>query len=285
MVAQHYRWDFIGLSTDDKPTLATSEKVVDGSTFYCSDNSKLYVFYNDTWYEKTATGGGGGSYTAGTGIDITEGTISVDTNTIQPKLTAGSNIAISEENVISASITPTELTSADYNYPVANPDKIALWLLDTGEYIIKKETSAYYADSYDINTNIEDIPVTIHKTEDKVLITFLRVGGEPATWFNVIVNPANGDLLQAGTNFSSGLYDTTYNALNAVNNLAGQCTPLSAYQGKVLNDKIKPATGASAPTTSTTGEQGKIYIDTTNGDAYICVDTTGGTYTWKKITA
>ena len=93
MVTQnHFRWDFIGLSTDEKPTPATSDKVVDGSTFYCSDNSKLYVFCKDQWYEKTATGGGGTSYTAGTGINISEDTISVDTTTIQPKLTAGTNI-------------------------------------------------------------------------------------------------------------------------------------------------------------------------------------------------
>lgn len=63
MVAQHYRWDFIGLSTDDKPTPQTSNKVTDGSTFYCSDTSKLYVFYKGTWYERTAAGGGGGSIT------------------------------------------------------------------------------------------------------------------------------------------------------------------------------------------------------------------------------
>lgn len=100
----HYRWDFIGLSTDEKPTPATSDKVVDGSTFYCSDNSKLYVFCKTQWYEKTATGGGGGgtSYTAGEGIDITNDTISVDTETIQPKLTAGDNISIDENNEISA---------------------------------------------------------------------------------------------------------------------------------------------------------------------------------------
>ena len=79
MVAQHYRWDFIGLSTDQKPTPATSEKVVDGSTFYCSDNSKLYVYCKNNWYERKALGGGGGTtYTAGTGIDITEGAISID---------------------------------------------------------------------------------------------------------------------------------------------------------------------------------------------------------------
>lgn len=58
MVANKFRWDFIGLSTDEKPTPETSNKVVDGSTYYCSDTSKLYVFCKDTWYEKTATGGG-----------------------------------------------------------------------------------------------------------------------------------------------------------------------------------------------------------------------------------
>lgn len=58
MVENHYRWDFIGLSTDEKPTPETSEKVTDGSTFYCSDTSKLYVFCEDQWYEKVAQGGG-----------------------------------------------------------------------------------------------------------------------------------------------------------------------------------------------------------------------------------
>lgn len=56
----HYRWDFIGLSTDSKPTPSSSYKVVDGSTYYCADNSKLYVWCDSQWYEKTATGGGGG---------------------------------------------------------------------------------------------------------------------------------------------------------------------------------------------------------------------------------
>ena len=79
MVNNHYRWDFIGLSTDEKPTPTTSEKVVDGSTFYCSDNSKLYVWCKDNWYEKTVSGGGGGTtYTAGDGITIADDEISVD---------------------------------------------------------------------------------------------------------------------------------------------------------------------------------------------------------------
>ena len=57
MVAHHYRWDFIGLSTDEKPT-ADDEKVTDGSTFYESDTSKYYIWYDDQWYEKVANGGG-----------------------------------------------------------------------------------------------------------------------------------------------------------------------------------------------------------------------------------
>lgn len=59
MVAQHYRWDFYGLSTDSKPD-ATNPKVADGSTYYEADTSKLYVWYKDQWYEKQSTGGGGG---------------------------------------------------------------------------------------------------------------------------------------------------------------------------------------------------------------------------------
>lgn len=61
MVAQKYRWDFIGLSTDNKPTPETSEKVVDGSTYYCADNSKLYVWCDNNWYERKPLGGGGGT--------------------------------------------------------------------------------------------------------------------------------------------------------------------------------------------------------------------------------
>lgn len=79
-MVNHYRWDFIGLSTDNKPTPATSEKVADGSTFYCSDNSKLYVWYKNQWYEKEATGGGT-TYTAGANITIADGVISATDTT------------------------------------------------------------------------------------------------------------------------------------------------------------------------------------------------------------
>ena len=48
------RYDFIGLSSDTKPTPATSAKVVDGSTFFEADTSKLYFWTKDNWYNKTS---------------------------------------------------------------------------------------------------------------------------------------------------------------------------------------------------------------------------------------
>ena len=48
------RWDFIGLSTDSKPT-SSNPKVVDGSTFYEADTSDLYFWVKDQWYKKTSS--------------------------------------------------------------------------------------------------------------------------------------------------------------------------------------------------------------------------------------
>ena len=47
------RWDFIGLSTEQKPT-ADNSYVTDGSTFYEADTSKLYFWTKNKWYEKTS---------------------------------------------------------------------------------------------------------------------------------------------------------------------------------------------------------------------------------------
>ena len=50
---QKTRWDFIGLSTDSKPT-SDNPKVTDGSTFFEVDTSKLYFWTKDRWYNKTS---------------------------------------------------------------------------------------------------------------------------------------------------------------------------------------------------------------------------------------
>lgn len=48
------RWDFIGLSSDSKPSSTSSYKVVDGSTYYEADTSKLFFWTRGQWYEKTS---------------------------------------------------------------------------------------------------------------------------------------------------------------------------------------------------------------------------------------
>lgn len=57
---------------------------------------------------------------------------------------------------------------------------------------------------------------------------------------------------------------------------------------KFVNDKINaiPGTlaGTAAPTTSTTGTIGTIYVDTNSGNGYICVNISDGIYNWKQIT-
>ena len=126
MVAQHYRWDFIGLSTDTKPD-STNPKVANGSTYYESDTSKLYVWYNNQWYEKTATGGYelpiASASTLG-GVKVGEG-LSIDSTTGVLSASGGGDV--------------TYLSSADYDFPDSNPDGIALWRLPDGIYFVNND--------------------------------------------------------------------------------------------------------------------------------------------------
>lgn len=125
-----YRWDFIGLSTQSKPTPATSENVTDGSTFYEADTSKLYIFYKTQWYEKTATGGGGGyelpiasANTLG-GVKIGEGlTINAETGVLNSSGGGGGPTVVqttgtSTEDVMSQNATSKMIQK----YPSNNRD-------------------------------------------------------------------------------------------------------------------------------------------------------------------
>ena len=252
MVAQHYRWDFIGLSTDTKPTPETSEKVVDGSTFYCSDNSKLYVFCKDTWYEKTVSGGGGGaSYTAGDGIDIENNTISVDTNTIQAKLTAGTGIDITD-NVISAIASGgiTELTEDMYDYPTSSPKAIAIWKLPAGIY--HAPTGVKHR-CYGTSSNYQYEAYFIVGTPESS-------AGSPVGWYEFRIG--NPSVITYGT---TSLSSDSYIAVDTVASLAKGNTLVTV-----------------APTTSTVGVLGQIITDTTNMHTYQCTAISGSTYTWTQ---
>ena len=49
----NYRFDLIGLSTEDKPTKMEDGTILaDGSTFYEVDTSEFYIFYRETWYKQ-----------------------------------------------------------------------------------------------------------------------------------------------------------------------------------------------------------------------------------------
>lgn len=122
MVAQHYRWDFYGLSTDTKPD-ATNPKVANGSTYYEANTSKLYVWYNDQWYEKEA----GGSYELPVASAETLGGVKV-----------GEGLSIDSGGVLSASGGGGGGSSS---FRVLTADdlvdgKFQLWKLDSGIYII-----------------------------------------------------------------------------------------------------------------------------------------------------
>lgn len=159
MVAQHYRWDFYGLSTDSKPD-ATNPKVANGSTYYEADTSKLYVWYNDQWYEKEAGGGELPIASADTlgGIKV------------------GDGLSITEAGVLSASGggesgEMKKISSADYNYPENNPDGIASWLLPAGfVYYTEYGTKVYYttSTSYAYNYPMIIIPVAVKGSEPSI---------------------------------------------------------------------------------------------------------------------
>lgn len=290
MVANHYRWDFVGLSTDTKPTPETSEKVVDGSTYYCSDTSKLYVYCKDNWYERKSLGGGGGgtTYTAGEGIDITSDVISVDQTTIQGKLTAGSGIDITDD-IISATGGSSSgvkfLTSADYNYPTDNPTSVNPGMLNPGIYFVADETVNVFNGANSLTSRHHLVFVIsasdgVTGQNEMMVINDTTVAADSDYKINFYyTNTSTGATVRR-----KGLLDETYIADNLTTNSAAKV--LSAKQGRALNLKIiSPIETAGVPTTSTIGVQGQIDIDTTNGDAYVCVSTTGGTYTWKKITS
>ena len=281
MVSNHFRWDFIGLSTDEKPTAETSSKVTDGSTFYCSDNSKLYIWYKDQWYEKTVSGGGGGgsSYTAGDGIDITNNTISVDTDTIQEKLTDGTGIDITNntisvdtdtiqekliagnnisiiDNVISAtggggSSMIHVLTANDYNYPVNNPTSINAGMMGVGIYFIADGTVNVFNGS-NTNTNRENLIFIVSKTpnssdSDEMLVIDSDQGAASNSYKIdfYYVDTTTGNTQPKGGALGHGILDSSY----VTDTLTSQSSRrvLSANMGRSLNLKFTPIPNPQSP--------------------------------------
>ena len=223
----HYRWDFIGLSTQEKPTPETSDKVVDGSTFYSSDDSKLYVWYKDQWYERKALGEGGGS---GSTINVVQTTGESTTDVMSQKAVT--------DALAGAGGSPVKvLTADDYNWnsqtnSATEPfDCVAAWLLDAGMYITHDSAvKVYYRKSY------------------YAPVSCLFIVGENSQNYGTSVLVfryqyySGGIVTLAELNYvaSDGTANYRTSIASPIDNLTSTVPtiPLSAKQGKVLNDKI-----------------------------------------------
>ena len=179
MVAMHYRWDFYGLSTDSKPD-ATNPRVADGSTYYEADTSKLYVWYNDQWYEKQAGG-----------------ELPVATSETLGGIKVGDGLSITDAGVLSASGGGEAgsfkiLTTDDYDYPENNPDGIATWLLPAGIYLTAWGTHFYYNTSKKFNGNSSTVIITgMQNSEDGAEQRVLFFGGLGSNYVQDTVAGAN----------------------------------------------------------------------------------------------
>ena len=200
------------------------------------------------------TAGGGSSYTAGDGIDITNDVISA-TNTGKARV----------------------LTTDDYDYPTASPDGVALWNLDSGIYTAPSGgTKIYY--------NTSDSETTGSQGAYTVLIS---KGGVVSRMRNVNNGDQYSTTISTGARF--GANNTLITDVDVVDNLVTTTInrPLSANQGRVLKDLVDSLAfkNAGAPTTSTVGTVGQLLEDTTNGKLYICTaaDTVTPSYTWTEV--
>ena len=199
------------------------------------------------------------------------------------------------------------LTSADYNYPTNNPTGVATWLLDEGVYKVgEANLNVNFFNSYPMALPLNQIIIVSKKDTDTVSLRL-------ANGLQYYRSDASGFPLNATPGVDAF---TVLLSSQTINNLTSNETrsPLSANQGKVLNDKIgdlatltttaktsavaaineldsdkegKTITGSAAPTTATVADNvGQKYYDSTNDKWYVCKAITPGvdpdptTYTW-----
>ena len=322
MVEQYIRWDFIGLSTDDKPT-SENEKVTDGSTYYESDTSKYYVYYKGTWYEKQDTGGGGTTIelykTVGQNEDgamtqkATTDMIFGDGGTGY-KIKIGSDTTDSGDDGIaighSATISGADGIVIGHSATASGSDSICLGhsASVTGQYGIAMGNEA---------TNAAYGSVVLGK----------RSGVSNAAFDSVVIGDASNlygkDSVGIGGNISSvGERSVSIGMNTAVTH--AKSVALGAWARSTVECEVNVGTGlqktygyngtpyriingvhdginnhcaatvaqgntlaTSAPTTATEGVLGQLYTDTTNMHTYQCtaIDTTdpaNPSYTWTQ---
>lgn len=170
------------------------------------------------------------------------------------------------------------LTADDYNYPVNNPEYVALWLLDDGFYGVASGADVLISSSRPRNP--EQVLFAVNEVSGIAMITVLN-GSPDEKMATYVVDKATGTE-----------YESSWVVRNTmvIDSLTSTYTdsPLSANQGKVLNGKIEGRikAGSGAPTTATVGTVGILYEDAMNGNLYQCTGVTLGnptTYTWREV--
>lgn len=179
------------------------------------------------------------------------------------------------------------LSQEDFNYPDANPDGVAIWKMQPGVYkaTVKTYITAGYALS---NDSIVIKLANPGNTLASLVITYGTETGGFGSWTRPRIWGVKdgGTLVESQDNLVLVRGDT-YNGIPS-SSLDPVYTkrPLAATQGKVLADRISALVvpGAGAPTVSTQGAIGSIYVDTTAQEAYVCVSNSNSNYIWKQIT-
>lgn len=312
MVSQKYRWDFIGLSTDTKPTSETSDKVVNGSTYYCSDTSKLYVYCNGTWYERKPLGGGGGTSDFNdlsnrpkyNGSDMTGSTNIPEVKTY----TAGSNVAISDQNVISATDTTySNFTGTDGTTAGAAGLVPAPATTDAGKFLkadgtwdtagggggtgaVVELTTADYDYTYGGTSGVAlwRLEAGLYHTANDVQ-AFAGSGTRDLelslkSHLIIIDDDGNRKLIKVvGDNFASssgGVYKGFIQYQVAASDGSG----MLAQSESVISTASLMRKIGSTPTSSTVGFRGQLWYDSVNNKLYINVNAPSDyAGNWKEI--
>lgn len=71
-------------------------------------------------------------------------------------------------------------------------------------------------------------------------------------------------------------------AAHAASHAKGGSDPLTP---EAIGAAPEMLTGTAAPTTSTVGTVGQMYLNTSTGETFVCTAVSGSTYTWKKTSA
>ena len=182
----------------------------------------------------------GGSYTAGTGIDITNDEISVDTTAIQEKLTAGDGIAITD-NVISVNI------QSGYHL-VEGTDWSDYFIEDTDNSLIVKEDILL---EFQVSSGTEPICVYIPPLKLSRSYSALKI---PVLAQYLVTNPYLGYVYVTPSVYATGLISANATTVSFSLSL------INAALSSINNGSFNIITNAYYSTNLTKGSNIKLYV-------------------------